>query len=103
MSDASSTSFAAQARSCAIVFVAVLCGLGLMIGISFSHLANPVRIGLILTVALGNAGLVSCFLMHLLSERKFIYVVLIFTLIFFIALMGLTMLAHSDLPHLKPA
>lgn len=103
MSEAHTESFSAQARRCAFVFVAILCGLGLMLGISFSHLANPVRIGLILTVALGNAAMVSCYLMHLLSERKFIFVVLIFTVIFFVALMGLTIFAHGDIPHLKPS
>ncbi|MGC3957304.1 MAG: hypothetical protein QM813_04850 [Verrucomicrobiota bacterium] len=103
MSEAKIESFAVQARRCAMVFVAVLCGVGLMVGISLSQLASPVRIGLILAVAVANAGMVSCFLMHLLSERKFIFVVLIFTVIFFTALMGLTLFAHSDIPHLKPA
>lgn len=102
MSEAHTESFAAQARRCGVVFVAVLIGVGLMVGISLTHLASPVRIGLILAVATANAGLVSCFLMHLLSERKFIFVVLVFTVIFFIALLGLTIFAHSDVPHLKP-
>ena len=101
MSEAPVESFALQVRRCALVFVAVLCGVGLMVGISLSQLANPVRIGLILAVAVANAGLVSCFLMHLLSERKFVFVVLVFTVIFFIALMGLTIYAHGDIPHLK--
>lgn len=84
-----------------MVFVAILCGIALMVGCSFTNLATPLRIGLILAIACLNAGLVSCYLMHLLSERKFIFTVLIFTAIFFVGLMGLTMLAHGDVPHLK--
>lgn len=102
MSETSSVSFAAEVRRCALVFGAILVGISLMVGISFTHLANPVRIGLILAVAAANAALVSCFLMHLLSERKFVITTLIFTAIFFVALMGLTMYAHHDMPRLQP-
>lgn len=101
MSESHPESFNSYARRCAMVFVAILCGIALMVGCSFTNLATPLRIGLILAIACLNAGLVSCYLMHLLSERKFIFTVLIFTAIFFVGLMGLTMLAHGDVPHLK--
>ena len=45
-----------------------------------------------------NAFLVAGYLMHLLSEKKLIYTVLVFTLFFFIGLMGLTMWAMNDFP-----
>jgi hypothetical protein len=45
-----------------------------------------------------NAFLVAGYLMHLLSEKKMVYTVLIFTVIFFIGLMGLTMFAMNDFP-----
>ena len=48
---------------------------------------------LILAIAVVNAFLVAGFLMHLLSEKKLIYTVLGFTVVFFIGLMGLTLWA----------
>mgnify|MGYP000912640044 CR=1 FL=1 len=101
MSESLSESFSNYTRRCLLVFVAILCGIGLMVGCSFTNLATHLRIALILVIAALNAGLVSCFLMHLLSERKFVFTVLIVTVIFFIGLMGLTMVAHGDVPHLK--
>ena len=47
-----------------------------------------------------NAGLVAGYLMHLISERKLIYTVLAFTGIFFVGLMGLSILAAHDVPAL---
>jgi hypothetical protein len=37
--------------------------------------------------------------MHLLSEKKLVFTVLIFTVIFFIGLVGLTMWAMNDFPN----
>jgi len=45
-----------------------------------------------------NAFLVAGYLMHLLSEKKLIYTVLIFTVIFAIGLMGLTVWATNGFP-----
>ena len=101
MSESHPESFSNYTRRCLLVFVAILCGIGLMVGCSFANIAPQLRIALILFIAALNAGLVSCFLMHLLSERKFVFTVLIFTVIFFVGLMGLTILAHGDVPHLK--
>jgi hypothetical protein len=41
---------------------------------------------------------VAGFLMHLLSEKKMVYTVLLFTVCFFIGLMGLTVWATFDSP-----
>ena len=101
MSESHPESFHNYTRRCLLVFVAILCGIGLMVGCSFANVASPLRIAMVLAIACFNAGLVSCYLMHLMSERKFVCTVLIFTVIFFTGLMGLTMLAHSDVPHLK--
>ena len=101
MSDSSPESFNAYARKCLVVFLAVLCGTGLMVGVSFASLASATRIALILAAACVNAFLVAGYLMHLISERKMIYTVLVFTVIFFAGLMGLTLFAHGDVPHLS--
>lgn len=88
-------------RRCLYVFLAVACGTLLMVTASFLPLGNRhFNIALVLAAACVNAILVASFLMHLISERKLIYTVLIFTAIFFVGLMGLTVYAHGDIPHI---
>lgn len=101
MSNPPSEAYKAYTRKCLVIFLAVVCGTGLMVGTSFASLTNGPRIALILAIACVNAFLVAVHLMHLISERRLVYTVLIFTVIFFVALMGLTMWAHADVPHLK--
>ncbi len=101
MSDSHSESYKHYTRKCLLIFLVVLCGTGLMVGASFASLASGVRIGLILGIACVNASLVAGHLMHLISERKLVHIVLAFTVIFFIALMGLTIWAHADVPRLN--
>jgi hypothetical protein len=56
------------------------------------------KVTIILAIACMNAFVVAGFLMHLISEKKMIYVVLGFTLFFFAGLMGLTLYALHDFP-----
>jgi hypothetical protein len=70
-----------------------------MLFVSFlPHYSWTVKVTLILSIACCNAFMVAGFLMHLLSEKKLIYTVLIFTVVFFIGLMGLTIWAMTDFP-----
>jgi FtsH-binding integral membrane protein len=87
-------------RTCAYVFVAVLCATALMIWVSFlpEHYTWAFKVGLILVVATGNAFVVAGFLMHLISEKKMIYTLLAFTVFFFAGLMTLTLYAMNDFP-----
>lgn len=101
MSDSSPESYKNYTRKCLLIFLAVVCGTGLMVGASFASLASGPRIALILAIACANAFLVAGYLMHLFSERKMVYALLMFTVIFFVVLMGLTIWAHGDVPHLK--
>src|ERR1039458_1653382 len=81
-------------RLCAVVFVVVLCTTALMIYASFlPHFGWTAKVTMILAIAVVNAFLVAGYLMHLLSEKKMVYTVLIFTV-----LMGLTMFAMNDFP-----
>ncbi len=99
MSDSHSETFAGYARRCALVFAAVLCGTLVMVGAAQAPLANHgLVIAMVLAGACVNAFLVAGYLMHLLSERKLIYALLIFTAIFFVGLMGLTIGAAHDVP-----
>lgn len=101
MSNPHPESYKNYTRKCLLIFLAVVCGTGLMVGASFASLESGVRIALILAIACGNAFLVAAHLMHLISERKMVYTLLVFTVLFFVALMGLSVWAHGDVPHLK--
>jgi hypothetical protein len=71
----------------------------LMIVASFiPHLGWAAKVAIILAIASVNAFVVAGFLMHLLSEKKMVYTVLVFTVFFFIGLMGLTLYAMHDFP-----
>lgn len=91
-------------RRCFLVLFAVLCGTAVMVGASFMPLENHLlKIALILAIAAANAGVVATFLMHIVTEKRFILIVLAFTVVFFIALMGLSSWAQHDHPSLPRA
>jgi caa(3)-type oxidase subunit IV len=87
-------------RLCAVVFLVVVCTTSAMIATSFSHIGEgwTLKVALILAIAVVNAFLVAGYLMHLLSEKKLIYIVLGFTVFFFIGLLGLTLGAMFGFP-----
>jgi caa(3)-type oxidase subunit IV len=87
-------------RRCAVIFTVVLCANLLMVATSFARLGDgwTLKVTLILAIAVVNALLVVGYLMHLLSEKKTIHAVLLFTGCFFIGLMGLTLWAMHDFP-----
>lgn len=91
--------FKTYLRLCSIVFVAVLCAIALMLFVSFlPNYTWKLKTALIIAIAICNAFMVAGYLMHLLSEKKMIYTVLIVTVIFFAGLMGLTVYAMHDFP-----
>ncbi len=83
------------------VFYALLFGTLITVGASyipFGH--HAINIAVALFIACGKASLVAGFFMHLISERKLIYGLLAFTVIFFLGLMFLTVSAFADFPPL---
>jgi|SRR5882724_1146819 len=91
--------FKSYVRTCIYVFIAILCATGLMIYASFlPHYSWAVKVSLILAVACGNAFVVAGFLMHLISEKKMVYMVLGFTVMFVAGLFWLTLYAMQDFP-----
>ena len=101
MNDLQPEAYKNYTRRCLYVFVAVACSTLLMVAASFVPLGNRhFNIALILAAAIVNAFLVAGFLMHLISERRMIYTVLIFTAVFFVGLMALTIVAHGDVPRI---
>ena len=66
-----------------VVFVALLCLTGITVGVSYLRLNRPLAITVALIIATVKAGMVAAVFMHLISERKVIYAVLILTALFF--------------------
>jgi caa(3)-type oxidase subunit IV len=99
MSESHPVDFKSYLRRCVYVFIAILCATSLMIGASFlPNFGWTAKVAMILVVACANAFVVAGFLMHLLSEKKMIYTLLAFTVVFFAGLMGLTIWAMHDMP-----
>jgi len=65
------------------VFVALLCLTAITVGVSYLKLNRPLAITVALIIATVKAGLVAGVFMHLISERKVIFAVLLLTALFF--------------------
>ena len=79
------------------VFVALLVGTIVTVGLNYLHFDNIVlTVSIALFVAIIKASLVACYFMHLISEKKLIYAVLAVTAFFFVALMVLPVVTVHD-------
>ena len=88
-----------QVRIYITIFVALLVGTIVTVGLNYMHFESmTLTISIAMFVATIKAGLVACYFMHLISERKLIYGILAFTVFFFLGLMCLTLWAHADPP-----
>jgi caa(3)-type oxidase subunit IV len=93
--------FTHHVRRYLYVFYALLFGTLITVGASYIPFGNHhVNIAVALVIACGKAFLVAGFFMHLISERKMIYGLLIFTACFFLGLMFLTVSAYADFPRM---
>jgi cytochrome c oxidase subunit IV len=70
-------------RTYILVFVSLMALTLVTVGVSYLDLSTGPAVALALFVATIKGSLVACFFMHLISERKLIYVVLAFTVLFF--------------------
>ena len=98
MSESTTINVKSTVRLCGIILFVIACTTAVMIKISFSPFGWPLKVALILGVAVVNAFLVASYLMHLLTEKKMVFIVGFFTVCFFISLMGLTVWAMQDFP-----
>src|SRR2546422_11672344 len=80
------------------VFVALLVGTIVTVAVSRVNLGHAGNISLAVVIAVLKAALVAGFFMHLVSEKKPIYTILVFTAFFFVGLMALTIWAMNDSP-----
>ena len=79
-------------RTYVMVFVALMVLTIVTVGIYYLHLPTMAAIALALVVATVKGTLVACFFMHLISERKLVYAVLILTVAFFLVLLFVPMI-----------
>jgi cytochrome c oxidase subunit IV len=78
------------------VFVALMILTIVTVAISRIHLAVPIAVTVALIVAIVKGSLVARYFMHLVSEKKLIYAVLVLTVVFFAALMALPAFTHFN-------
>jgi cytochrome c oxidase subunit IV len=78
------------------VFVTLMVLTIVTVAISYLHLPLFWAVSLALLVATVKGSLVACYFMHLISEKKLIYVVLVITVVKFIALLALPAFTHGD-------
>src|SRR2546430_272179 len=82
-----------------LVFGALIVGTILTVAVYFKHFESvALAIAIALIIATVKASLVAGFFMHLVSERKTIYAILLFTAFFFAGLMGLLIWSMHDNP-----
>ena len=78
------------------VFVALMVLTIVTVGVSRFHLPVHLAVTAALIVATIKGGLVACYFMHLISEKKLILAILVLTTAFFIALLALPIVTHSN-------
>lgn len=83
-------------RTYVIVFVALLALTVVTVAVSYLHLSIVPAVLVALFIASIKGGLVASYFMHLISERRLVYITLVLTVIFFVALITLPLLGHHD-------
>jgi cytochrome c oxidase subunit IV len=78
------------------VFVALMVLTVITVAISYLHLPVAAAVSVALLVATVKGSLVACYFMHLISEKKLIYAVLLLTIVFFAALLALPVVTHGN-------
>ncbi len=78
------------------VFVALMALTLITVAISYLHLPTPMAVAVALLVATVKGSLVACYFMHLISEKKLIYAVLLVTVSCFVGLLALPVLTETS-------
>lgn len=99
MSDHSNADIQKHVKTYILIFVALLVGTIVTVGLNSVHFDSmAVTISIALFVACIKAFLVAGFFMHLISEKKAIYAILLATVFFFSGMMYLTVWSRDELP-----
>ena len=78
------------------VFVTLMALTIITVAISRVHLPVPIAVTVALLVATIKGSLVACYFMHLISEKKLIYAVLIVTVFMFVVLLSVPAVTHGN-------
>ena len=82
------------------VYIAVFGALAVLtvvtVGVGYLHLPTAPAVILALLIAIIKGGLVAAYFMHLISERRVIFIVLIFTVAFLLAMFALFVSSYAD-------
>jgi cytochrome c oxidase subunit 4 len=78
------------------VFVALMVLTIVTVAVSYLHLPIRTAVTVALLVSTIKCSLVACYFMHLISEKKLIFAVLVLTAVFFVALLALPAITHSN-------
>ncbi len=65
------------------VFAALMVLTVITVAVSYLEMSTPAAIALGLFIATVKGSLVACYFMHLISEKKLIYIVMVVTVLFF--------------------
>jgi cytochrome c oxidase subunit 4 len=66
------------------------------VAVAYLHLPVGAAVAVALLVATIKGSLVACYFMHLISEKKLIYAVLVLTVVFFAVLLALPVITHNN-------
>ena len=90
-------------RTYVIVFASLMLLTFVTVGVASFHLAIGEAVAVAMFIAVIKGSLVAGYFMHLISEKKLIYLVLLLTAVLFAALMLLPMFHHaSPIPNSSP-
>ena len=96
MEHASQDEIRKHVRTYILVFVALLGLTVVTVAVSYLHLSIVPAVIVALFIASVKGALVASYFMHLISEKKLVYVTLVLTVVFFIALISLPLLGYHD-------
>ena len=96
MSETHAENIKKHVRTYIMVFVALLALTMVTVAVSTLHLSTAAAVTVALIIAVIKGSLVASYFMHLISEKKLIYAVLVLTVVFFVGLMVLPVGAFSD-------
>ena len=85
-----------EVKTYILVFVALGALTLITVAVKLLHLGITAGIIVALTIATVKGSLVACYFMHLISEKKLIYSVLIFTVIFLVSMLFLILSGYHD-------
>ncbi len=99
MSNAQGQNFQHEIKQYRSIFISLIILTAISVGIHQMHLNLALSITLILSIAVLQATLSVCYLMHLISERKLIFLVLMLTVFFVFGMVTLILGSHASHPH----